>query len=222
MLQHLLMALLFGALSIYGLVMMVGSAALGIIESRIPTVQQNQAAVAEALAQDLEVWSSIPGLGDRTTSLNVRLAQATVAPEHIGELARRIEEKLKQRPASPSYWLLLAYVRFVRSEPVPLVTKAFENSILTGRYEQHVMIERVRFAFLIWPLLTPDLQRQMTSELAHVGGYLTQETQAELKASLASLPAELRNAMAADLQTRLGTSVPGWVRALDLAPKAPT
>jgi hypothetical protein len=222
MLQHLLMALVFGALSIYGLVMTAGTAALGIIESRIPTVQQNQAAAVEALAQDLEVWSSIPGLGDRATSLNVRLAQATVGMEHIGELARRIEEKLKQRPASPSYWLLLAYVRFARSEPVSLVTKALENSILTGRYEQHVMIERVRFAFLIWPLLTPDLQRQMTSELAHVGGRLNRDTLAELKTSLASLPPEERMAMAADLQTRLGTTVPGWVRTLDLAVKPPT
>ncbi|GEO16345.1 hypothetical protein [Microvirga aerophila] len=222
MLQHLLMALLFGALSVYGLVLTVGTAALGMIESRIPAVLPNQQATSEDLAKDLEVWSSIPGLGDRATSLAVRLAQATVEPEHIEELGRRIEDKLKQRPASPSYWLLLAYVRFVRSEPVPLVTKALENSILTGRYERHVMIERVRFAFLIWPLLTPDLQRQMTSELAHVGGHLNRETLSELRTSLASLPAEERDTMALTLQTRLGTTEPGWVKALDLAPRSPT
>jgi len=222
MLQHLLMALLFGALSLYGLVLTVGTAALGMIETRIPALQQTQKATADALAHDLDVWSSIPGLGDTAATLAVRLAQATVEPARIGELGRRIEEKLKERPASPSYWLPLAYVRFAGSEPVPLVTKALENSILTGRYEQHVMIERVRFAFLIWPLLTPDLQRQMISELAHVGGRLTRDTLTELKTSLASLPAEERNAMAMALQTRLGTTVPGWVKTLDLVPKPPT
>lgn len=222
MLQHLFLALLFGALSLYGLIMTVGTAALDLIDNRIPTLQQTQRAAADALAQDLEVWSSVPGLGDRAATLSVRLAQATVEPDQIEALEHRIEEKLKQRPASPSHWLLLAYVRFVRSEPVPLVTKALENSILTGRYEQHVMIERVRFAFLIWPLLTPDLQRQMTSELAHVGGRLNRDMVVELKTSLAVLPAEVRHALAADLQTRLGATVPGWVKALDLTPNSPT
>jgi len=221
MLQHLLIALLFGALSIYGLVMTVGTSALGMIESRIPALQPAHVAAAEALSQDLEVWSSIPGLGDSATSLSVRLAQATVEPERIEELGRRIEEHLKQRPASPSYWLLLAYVRFARSQPEPLVIKALENSILTGRYEQHVMIERVRFAVMIWPLLTPDLQRQMTSELAHVGGYLDREILEELKTSLASLPTEDTDAIAAELQTRLGTNAPGWLKALGLTSRSP-
>ncbi|MBO1909575.1 hypothetical protein J4G37_32755 [Microvirga sp. 3-52] len=99
----------------------------------------------------------------------MRVAQATVEPERIEELGRRIEDKLKHRPASPSYWLLLAHARFARGEPQPLAMKALENLILAGRYELHVMTERVRFAIMIWPVLPPDLQRQMTSELAHRG-----------------------------------------------------
>jgi hypothetical protein len=222
MLQNLLIVLLFGALSLYGLVMTVGTAALNMIESRIPSLQQHQEAAAKALDNDLDVWSSIPGLGDRAASLTVRVAQATLEPEQIEELGHRIEEKLKERPASPSYWLLLAHVRFARGEPQPLVMKALENSILTGRYELHVMVERVRFAVLIWPILTPELQRQMTSELAHVGGRLNREALAELKASFASLPVEDRDAIAVELQTRLGATVPGWVKALDLTAKSPT
>ena len=222
MLQNLVIALLFGALSLWGLVMTVGTAALNMIESRIPTLQQHQEAAVKALDNDLDVWSSIPGLGDRAASLAVRVAQATVEPEQIEELGRRIEAKLKERPASPSYWLLLAHVRFARGEPEPLVMKALENSILTGRYELHVMTERVRFAIMLWPVLPPDLQRQMMSELAHVGARLNRETLADLKTSLASLPPEERTAMAAELQTRLGTTVPGWVKTLDLAVRPPT
>jgi hypothetical protein len=50
---------------------------------------------------------------------------------------------------------------------------------------------------------------------------LNSETLEELKTSLASLPTEDIDAMVAELQTRLETSVPGWLKILGLAPKAP-
>jgi hypothetical protein len=84
------------------------------------------------------------------------------------------------------------------------------------------MIERVRFAVMIWPLLTPNLQRQMMSELAHVGQHLNRETLEELKTSLVMLPVEELDAMAAALQPRLGTTIPAWAKSLGLKLSPPS
>jgi hypothetical protein len=80
----------------------------------------------------------------------------------------------------------------------------------------------VPFAVLIWPIFTPELQRQTTSELAHIAGRLNRKTLAGLKFSLVSLPIEDWDAIAGELQTRPAAMVPGWVKALDLAAKSPT
>jgi hypothetical protein len=220
MVTKLAIGLLFAALSVCGLMMGAGIASLSGVEARLAGLTPDDRALAPALAQEIDAWSSFPGLGNEAATLAVRLARNAAAMGDLDALNRRLEDKLRRQPASSPDWLLLAQARLARGAPMDAVTRALEYSIVTGRYERAVMIDRVGFSVTVWPFLTDDLKRQMATELGHAGRFLTHKQLQFLKTWIAALPADDRDFLASSLSLRFGARIPSWVKVLRLEPKA--
>jgi hypothetical protein len=67
-----------------------------------------------------------------------------------------VVSSLSDSPASPYNWNRLAYLRAVRGDRAG-AEKAWQMSVLTGRYEPNIMVGRVSLAIQMFPIADPDM-----------------------------------------------------------------
>jgi hypothetical protein len=215
MLSKILIAIVFAAVSAYGVLLSWGTIALGNVGARAVEASRDAAADGLALSRELDPWLSVPGLQSMARQVDIQLA----AGGSFDELQTKVEQSLRLTPAASADWLLLARIKLARGEPPEAVNQALEYSIVTGRYELAPMIGRVGVAIMAWSTLTPELQRQLVGEFSHIGGRLNRKQFEAFKSRIAALPETDRMAIAERLRDRYSAPTPGWVKSLGLEVK---
>jgi hypothetical protein len=72
------------------------------------------------------------------------------------DVVKIVEQSLAAAPASPYNWNRLAYLR-MRAGDHAGAQKAWQMSVLTGRYEPHLMNNRIELAIRLFPITDPEM-----------------------------------------------------------------
>jgi hypothetical protein len=117
-------------------------------------------------SDDIRGWYDVPGV-----QLQARSALLNYYDNNANQLALtakrdQLIEVLSVAPMAPSQWVALAWAQFLTGEPRGNMLKSLTMSVLTGRNEGSVMIDRAIFGASTWELLPPESRQRIITDLA--------------------------------------------------------
>jgi hypothetical protein len=115
---------------------------------------------------DIRGWYNVPGV-----QLQARIALLNYYREKTNRVALTVTrdqlvDVLSVGPMSSSQWIALAWMQFLTGEPRGNMLKSFTMSVLTGRNEGSIMIDRAIFGVSTWELLPPEGRQRIIVDLA--------------------------------------------------------
>ncbi|GEO18376.1 hypothetical protein [Microvirga aerophila] len=110
MLSKILIAIVFAAVSAYGVLLSWGTVALDSVGARAIEASGDAAADGLSLSRQLAPWLSVPGLQAMARQVDIQLA----AGGSFDELQNKVEQSLRLTPAASADWLLLAQIKLAR------------------------------------------------------------------------------------------------------------
>ena len=140
-------------------------------------------------------WAGVSGVA--SSALEASLPGAPdpgdrqAAQRQLGQLT----EMLSLRPLSSTHWLSLSGTRFVVGQPTNKIIGALILSAMTGPNEGQIMLQRGAFELSLWELLSPELQKRASVDIAETLRLFTQLQAADrnnLKTVVASRTEDVR------------------------------
>lgn len=131
-----------------------------------------------------------------TAGGNASLLEAGQAAA-AAELSEILKAELRRNPTGSLYWLWLAQLR--QAEDSEGFNAALQLSLITGRREGAIMLERAIAGLAAWPILTPQSRRTTIADLVGVLPQLNRQPLERVKAAIAAQSPGARQEIAAAL-----------------------
>ena len=140
-------------------------------------------------------WAGISGVA--SSALEASLPGALDPGDRRGAQSQlgQLAEILSLRPLSSTHWLSLSGTRFVVGQPTNKIIGALILSSMTGPNEGQIMLQRGAFELSLWELLSPELQKRASVDIAETLRLFTQLQAADrnnLKTVVASRTEDVR------------------------------
>jgi len=154
-------------------------------------------------------WAGVSGIA--SSALEASLPGAPdpgdrqAAQRQLGQLT----EILSLRPLSSTHWLSLSGTRLVVGQHTNKVIGALVLSSMTGPNEGQIMLQRGAFELSLWELLSPELQKRASVDIAETLRLFTQLQAADrnnLKTVVASRTEDVRQTVRGQLMEEQGVA----------------
>jgi hypothetical protein len=145
--------------------------------------------------QLLGQWADVSGVASSALEASLPGAPDPGDRQAAQRQLAQLAEILSLRPLSSTHWLSLSGTRFVVGQPTNKIIGALILSSMTGPNEGQIMLQRGAFELSLWELLSPELQKRASVDIAETLRLFTQLQAADrnnLKTVVASRTEDVR------------------------------
>ena len=121
---------------------------------------------SEKRGEIVNTWKSAPDVA--STDLLADLTyQINPSDQKAADRRRQTLSALVSiKPMSSYSWLSLSGLQLITDQPMEQVFDSLEMSMLTGPYEDYVVVDRRFYGVSLWERLSPDLKRRVAADVA--------------------------------------------------------